>query len=88
MQRLAQTKYPLPDSNRCCRTENPTTTPEIIGENDGFENRAAQGAAVGAENEPWDADLEAVVTAWPALPDAIKAGIVAMVRVAGAGGGK
>jgi hypothetical protein len=29
-----------------------------------------------------DPDLAAVVTAWPALPAAIKAGILAMVRAA------
>ena len=30
-----------------------------------------------------DADLEAVVNAWTQLPNALKAGIVAMVRAAG-----
>ena len=30
-----------------------------------------------------DADLAAVVAAWPNLPDAVKAGIVAMVKAAG-----
>lgn len=29
-----------------------------------------------------DPDLEAVVSAWPQLPSALKAGIVAMVRAA------
>ena len=29
-----------------------------------------------------DADLEAVVSAWPQLPSALKAGIVAMVKAA------
>jgi hypothetical protein len=29
---------------------------------------------------PSDPDLDAVVEAWPSLPDAIRAGIVAMVR--------
>ena len=29
-----------------------------------------------------DADLEAVVNAWPQLPSALKAGIVAMVKAA------
>jgi len=31
----------------------------------------------------FDADLAAVVTAWPGLPEAIRAGIVAMVKAAG-----
>jgi hypothetical protein len=31
---------------------------------------------------PNDPDLAAVVTAWPTLPDAIRAGILAMVKVA------
>lgn len=30
----------------------------------------------------WDADLASVVNAWPHLPKAVKAGIVAMVRAA------
>jgi len=30
-----------------------------------------------AENDP---DLAAIVTAWPALPEALKAGILAMVK--------
>ena len=36
-----------------------------------------------AESEAdWpDSDLKAVVDAWPILPDAIKAGILAMIRV-------
>jgi hypothetical protein len=29
-----------------------------------------------------DSDLKAVIAAWPVLPDAIKAGILAMVRTA------
>ena len=38
-----------------------------------------------AQNAPVDADLAAVVGAWADLPQAIKAGIVAMVKAAGAG---
>ncbi|MFH0983719.1 MAG: hypothetical protein V2A79_19565 [Planctomycetota bacterium] len=30
--------------------------------------------------QPADPDLAAVVNAWPALPAAVKAGIVAMIR--------
>ena len=36
----------------------------------------SQGA--GAQGNPWG-DIGAVATAWPELPEAIKAGIVAMV---------
>ena len=35
-----------------------------------------------AETTFEDADLRAVVDAWPTLPDAVRAGIVAMVRAA------
>ena len=38
--------------------------------------------------DPKDADLAAVVAAWPALPDALKAGILAMVKTADPAGGK
>jgi hypothetical protein len=44
------------------------------------------GAETGAVTEnlpPVDADLVALVNAWPTLPAALKAGIVAMVRAAG-----
>ncbi|MBT6158040.1 MAG: hypothetical protein HOK71_09835 [Planctomycetaceae bacterium] len=43
---------------------------------------AAPGAAVGAEITPIDVDLAAVVDAWPKLPEAIRAGILAMIRAA------
>jgi hypothetical protein len=33
--------------------------------------------------EQFAPDLQAIIDAWPTLPDAIKAGIVAMVRAAG-----
>ena len=35
-----------------------------------------------AENDP---DLDALIRAWPTLPDAIRAGIVAMIRALGTG---
>ena len=46
------------------------------------EMRAALGAAVGAENGPVDDDLRAIIERWPDLPDAVKAGMLAMVRAA------
>jgi hypothetical protein len=32
------------------------------------------------DNRPTDPDLAAIVEAWPGLPEAIKAGILAMVK--------
>jgi hypothetical protein len=34
---------------------------------------------------PADPDLAAVLSAWPSLPSAIKAGVLALVRAAGGG---
>ena len=34
---------------------------------------------------PTDPDLAAVVAAWPGLPPAIRAGVLALVRAGGAG---
>jgi hypothetical protein len=48
-------------------------------------NPAAGGARGGAQNAKTptiDAALAAVIDAWPALPEAIRAGILAMVRAA------
>ena len=47
------------------------------------ENRAAAGAAVDSENAEIDADLQAIIERWADLPEAVKVGIVAMVRAAG-----
>jgi hypothetical protein len=43
---------------------------------------AAQGAAASAANDPRDDDLAKIVRAWPALPEAIKTGILAMIGAA------
>ncbi len=43
----------------------------------------AESGALGAREAPIDPGLAAVVEAWPALPEAIKAGILAMVRAVG-----
>ena len=45
---------------------------------------AAPGAAVGAENESIVPELAAVIEAWSDLPEAVKVGIMAMVKAAGA----
>ena len=47
------------------------------------ENLAAPGAASESHNAPIDAGLQAIIQRWPELPDAVKAGIVAMVRAVG-----
>ena len=39
-------------------------------------------ATENAPSRPADADLAAIIDAWPALPGAIKAGILAMVKAA------
>jgi hypothetical protein len=44
---------------------------------------AAASGAVDARNGPFDADLQAVIAAWPGLSNGAKAGIVGMVRAAG-----
>ena len=42
----------------------------------------AECGALGAQGAQGDAGLAAVVDAWPTLPEAIKAGILAIVRAA------
>jgi hypothetical protein len=41
---------------------------------------AAAGAAIEGENTPIDPDLAEVIRAWPTLPEATRAGILATVR--------
>ena len=45
---------------------------------------AAKCAAPAAEKGPLDADLTFVIERWSDLPELVKAGILAMVRTAGA----
>ncbi len=56
-------------------------TPKITEENALSQQSAAQGAAVGAANGPIDPELQTIVERWPGLPDALKAGILAMIDV-------
>jgi len=42
----------------------------------------AESGAVGALSAPIHPDLAAVIEAWPRLPEAVRAGIVAMVKAA------
>jgi len=46
---------------------------------------AAESGAVGARNIVIDPELAKIVAAWPTLPKAVRAGIVAMVAAADAG---
>jgi hypothetical protein len=42
----------------------------------------AESGELCAENQPIDPNLTVIIEAWPTLPEAIKAGILAMVRAA------
>ena len=55
-------------------------TPENRRKNAHSQEGAAPGAAAVHENAPIDPDLQAVIKRWPDLPDAVKAGIAAMVN--------
>jgi hypothetical protein len=46
----------------------------------------AKSGAFGAEYCPCDADLAVVVEAWPSLPEALRAGILAMIRASRSAG--
>jgi len=52
----------------------------IPRENEHSDKCAAPGAALEVENAAIDADLQSIVDAWPNLPEALKAGILAMVK--------
>ena len=56
-----------------------------FSETGGAESGAPEGETApetGPETDPSDPELEAIIRAWPALPEAVRAGIVAMVRAA------
>ena len=61
--------------------------PQIAFHNDKSPQDLPQSGTVSAEHLPNDScktdpDLAAVVAAWPDLPEAIKSGIIAMVKAA------
>lgn len=58
------------------------TYAQNAGNSIGSVQSGAESGVLGAQNGPFDADLAAVVTAWPTLPAAIKAGILAMIGAA------
>ena len=61
------------------------TAPENPGETEVSWESGAESGALGAREAPIDADSATVVDAWPTLPEAVKAGVLAMVRAADAG---
>jgi hypothetical protein len=55
--------------------------PRIFHDISGFlESRGAESGALGTQGGVLDPELRAIVDAWPALPEPIKAGILAMIR--------
>ena len=66
------------------QTENPESIPENAEGKDHPRDRAAPDAAVGAENAPIDPDLQVIIDQWPDMSEAVKAGILAMVKAADA----
>lgn len=71
------------------RTHTPLTEQGILsplqdGKNHGFSDISApEGAVEGAVDTKIDADMQRVLDAWPDLPPALKAGILAMIDAAG-----
>jgi hypothetical protein len=59
--------------------------PESLDNSHVPESRGAESGALGGDSIPFSPDLVQVITAWPQLPEAMRAGIVAMVRAAGGG---
>ena len=55
---------------------------ESSGGNGHGTQSAAESAALDATEAPLGSDLRAVVSAWPNLPNAIRAGILAMIGAA------
>ena len=78
LRRRARDSNPQPLAGHLISSQ--AATPESPEENAHSRGSAAPGAAVGAENTPIDADLQAIIQRWPELPEAVKAGILAMVR--------
>jgi hypothetical protein len=57
-------------------------TPENIGKTAVPADAGADAGAVETKTTHFPPDLQALIDAWPALPDAIRAGIVALVNAA------
>ena len=79
-------KHPLGESNPRSRTENQATRKHKAANDKHLRNEVS---GVGPEMGPvttnppaLEPDLQSIVELWPDLPQAVKAGIVAMVRAA------
>jgi hypothetical protein len=66
-----------------CGFQDRSRTPENIEETRLSASTGANAVAVETKREQFAPDLQAIIDAWPTLPDAIKVGIVAMIRAAG-----
>lgn len=73
-------EFPRGESNPCCRTENPATGAKIPAKTAVSEAGGAFGGALETGKPHGDPDLALIVGQWAALPEALKAGIVAMVK--------
>jgi hypothetical protein len=69
-------EYPHGESNPGFRTENRNATAGFTEENCDFQ----VGCSANAVNS--DPDLAKIIAAWPTLPEALRAGILAMVNAA------
>ncbi|TWU06886.1 hypothetical protein CA54_52880 [Symmachiella macrocystis] len=59
--------------------------PKSSGNRGGGDQSGAESGALNVQNAPTDPDLQVIIDAWPALPEAIKVGILAMIRAADSG---
>ena len=79
--RVRRFSRPLPDADATDDTTDSANSCDADGQSP--ESVLAECLLFLAQRMP---DLATVVKAWPDLPDAVKAGILAMVKVAGEGG--
>jgi hypothetical protein len=80
MRSLTTHEYPAEESNLVLQIHNLATPAETPRENADSQDRAAPGAARSAENGPQDAELRALIDAWPRLTDAQRRLIMVIVR--------
>lgn len=79
----------LPDASKCETVLDSQVPPrgnahhaKTLGKSGFPSGQRAKSSAVGEETPHSDPDLEAIVDAWPTLSEAIRAGILAMIRAA------
>ena len=66
-----------------CGFQGRRLTPETTGNTGISSDAGADAGAVETKLAHIGPDLQGIIDAWPALPDAIKAGIVALVKASG-----